>query len=203
LGGADLREAQRYHTGVLGLRDLILGRREVDSAVVVVEPPRASEILKLGYDSALSGLSRQDALLGSTRNRATALLSASTVGTAFAASVGLINNDPAKGIVLRGWAAISLLVVVVVIGILVLVIVWPIKWYHFPEPTVYLNQYERGRSLERFYTYAIKNLQEAIAVNNKVLRRLANILSAAIILVTVQLMLIVVVFALLRNGAVR
>src|SRR3954452_3505216 len=71
-------------------------------ARAAASPP--NEVIKLAYEEARAALKEQDATLSNIRNRATGLLAAAAVGTSFAAAVGLLNTDPARGTVLPIWA---------------------------------------------------------------------------------------------------
>ena len=87
----------------------------------------ADEVLELAYSAVTAALKEQDGTLSSLRNRATALLSAAAVGTSFAAAVGLLNLDPARGSVFPAWSGWLLLVLIVLIGISVMMVLWPIS----------------------------------------------------------------------------
>jgi hypothetical protein len=152
----------------------------------------ANEILKLGYESGIALLARQDQTLGNVRNRATALFSATTVATSLAAAVGFLNRDLAKGAVIPDSAAIALIVIVVLVGVVSLFIVWPVDWVHGPSPAAFppvattLNE-------DTFRSSAIEHLTKGVLENERKLRRRQHALEVAIVLVVIEL---VVVFSL-------
>src|SRR5688500_3313215 len=91
----------------------------------------ADEIVRLAYDEARAALREQDATLANLRNRASALLAAAAVGTSFAATVGLLNVDPKRGDALPLWAGWILLSSVALVGVGVLVVLWPATNWQF------------------------------------------------------------------------
>jgi hypothetical protein len=103
--------------------------------------------LELAYDAAVKLLSVQDATLGNLRNRATGLLSVVALATTFSTGIGIINRDPTKGPIFPDWAAFLLLVILVAIGILSMVILWPIRgWAYGVDPRVILQKREQEKS---------------------------------------------------------
>lgn len=103
-----------------------------------------NEVVKLAFEEARAALKEQDATLGNLRNRATGLLAAASVGTSFAASVGFLNTDPTKGVVFPPWAGWTLLPLTLLIGVGVMVILWPAAdWSYGPTAKVILDACDR------------------------------------------------------------
>ena len=151
----------------------------------------ANEILKLGYDSGIALLARQDQALGNVRNRATALFSAATVATSFAAAVGLLNTDPTKGSVIPGWAAVSLVLVVVLVGVVSFFIVWPVRdWVPGPDPAAFAAA--AGLTEDDFREAAIRQLSKGVLENERKLRRRQQALEVSIVLLVVELTIVVI-----------
>ena len=105
----------------------------------------ADEVLKIGYDTAVAELSRQDTTLGNIRSRTTGLMAAASVATSFAASVGLLNTDVSKGEVLPPKVAYGLVALVVLLGIINIYVVAPVSvWTYGPNPglALYASKHE-------------------------------------------------------------
>ena len=124
------------------------GRREAfncdDEAGGAVSDSR----LELAYDAAVNLLSVQSAALGNLRNRATGLLSVAALATTFSTGLGLINQDPTKGSLFPEWATVFLLAILVALGVLSMVILWPIRgWAYAVDPRIVLQklEYEKER----------------------------------------------------------
>ncbi len=90
----------------------------------------ANEILKLAYQAAGETLAQQDSTLGNLRTRATGLLAAAAVGTSFATGVGLYKAEPGPS-TLPSWAGWVLLGLTIVIGVSVMIALWPATDWNF------------------------------------------------------------------------
>jgi hypothetical protein len=139
--------------------------------------------LELAYDAAAKTLTMQDTTLGNVRTRANNLLATAALFTSFSAGVGLINTDPKKGAVLSSGSGGALLAAVILLGISVLVVVWPTKKWHFgPSATAILAQVDQGKdeiALRRFVTDAMIS---GIAENKKSLAWKQRFFRAAVVL---------------------
>lgn len=94
-------------------------------------PP--NEVLKLAYDAVRGSLQQQDTTLANLRNRATGLIAAAAVGTSVAAGVGLFRPTTSGG-QLPVWAGWTLLILTILIGVSVLLALWPIReWSYGPS----------------------------------------------------------------------
>jgi hypothetical protein len=153
----------------------------------------SSEILNLGYEAALRAISQQDATLANFRNRAMTLLSATTVVTTLATSVGLLNINPSRGSPIPVWAAVALLSAAVLIGVCSLYIIWPVaKWSYGTNPAAYVHNHQKGRDEDDFKIRVIESLDGASRENRSALQRRSWALRAAVALLIVELGMIVV-----------
>jgi hypothetical protein len=150
----------------------------------------ANEILKLGYESGIALLARQDQTLGNVRNRATALFSATTVATSLAAAVGLLNNDRGKESMIPYPAAVALIVIVVLVGVASLFIVWPVDWVHGPNPAAF-PPVATTLDEDTFRSSAIEHLAKGVSENERKLRRRQHALEVAIALLVIELVVVV------------
>jgi hypothetical protein len=144
----------------------------------------ANPVLDLAYDAARAALHEQDTTLANVRNRAAGLLSTSTVATTVAAAVGLLNNDPARGAVFPAWAGWILLLGLIIVGIGVMAVLWPVAhWKYGPAPGKLLSVAEQDiDSVRRSATEAMIKFIEA---NDKRLRgRMLIFQAAAAVFVT-------------------
>lgn len=113
------------------------------------EQSESDRRLELAYGAAEKKLSMQDATLASVRTRATNLLAIAALFTSFSAWIGVINIDPTKGSVLGPVAGIGLLTLVVLLGVSVLVVVWPVKvWAFVPwvSKIMQMNESDEGEA---------------------------------------------------------
>ena len=95
--------------------------------------------IKLAYDAAVNELTREDTTLGNLRNRSNAVLTIAALITSFAAGIGFIQIDPAKGTTFPNWAAIALLAILAVIVALNVVVMWPIDFAFGPSASAFLR----------------------------------------------------------------
>lgn len=94
-------------------------------------PEQSDKRLELAYAACQQTLTMQDGTLGNLRTRANNLLAAAALFTSFSTGVGLINNDPTKGSVFPHAAALALIVIVALLGVSVLIVLWPAKNWVF------------------------------------------------------------------------
>lgn len=130
----------------------------------------AEEITRLAYDEARAALREQDATLANVRNRATGLLAAAAVGTSFAAGVGLLNTDPARGATFPLWAGWTMFGLITSIGVGVSIVLWPVtRWSFGPHPAALLRHasHDADDTLRR----ATEAMIVAMASNDRLLTR--------------------------------
>lgn len=126
----------------------------------------ADEVLKLAYEAALAALKEQDTSLKSVGNRATGLLSASALGTSFAAAIGVLNTDAARGPVVPQWAGWSMLTLVMLIGVACIMVLWPTSDWNFgTSPRTLLDH--AGKDVDEVLSGATKALADAVDANER------------------------------------
>ncbi|MGQ0778029.1 MAG: hypothetical protein ACT4NY_27065 [Pseudonocardiales bacterium] len=141
------------------------------------------DVLTLAYDSALNALREQDSTISNLRNRATGLLAAAAVGTSFTTALGLLNTDPDRGAIFPPWAGWTVVGLVALIGISVMVVLWPApKWIFGPDPAKLLEN--AGKDIDDVRRIATRALLLGITANNRsiALRVTAYRLSAGLLL---------------------
>jgi hypothetical protein len=158
----------------------------------------ADEIARLAYDEARAALREQDATLSNVRNRATALLAATAVGTSFAATVGLLNVDPDRGDVVPAWAGWALLMLVILVGAGVMIVLWPASNWQF-GPSAHKLLDSVGTDTDRVFRAATQAMISAIASNDRLLRRRMDAYRAAVVVLMTQVALLVLIMTLSRS----
>jgi hypothetical protein len=102
--------------------------------------------LELAYDAGERKLAMQDNSLNNVRTRANNLLATAALFTSFSAGVGLINTDRSKGAVLSPGAGTALLIVIILLGLSVLYVLWPVrKWKFVSNASKILTMYNEGQ----------------------------------------------------------
>lgn len=95
----------------------------------------ADKRLEIASDAGVATLKRQGETLNSLRNRASAVLSVAALVISVGGGIGLVKAGASSGTAVPRWAGFSLLAVVVIIGILVVVVQWPVrKWAYGLSP---------------------------------------------------------------------
>jgi hypothetical protein len=159
----------------------------------------ADEVVRLAYDEARAALREQDATLGNVRNRATALLAAAAVGTSVAATVGLLNTDPNRGQVFPAWAGWVLLLLVAAVGAGVMAVLWPApKWQFGPNPRRLLDA--AGADTDGVLRAATDAMIAALASNDRQLRQRMNAYRGAVLVLTAQVTVLILIMILARGG---
>ncbi|TYP86881.1 hypothetical protein [Blastococcus xanthinilyticus] len=150
----------------------------------------AGELTQLAYDEARAALREQDATLTSVRNRATGLLGAAAVATSFSTTVGLLNVDPARGGVLPTWAGWVLLFSVALIGVGVMVVLWPAPDWNFgPSARKLLDSV--GAETDVVMQAATRAMIAGMASNDRRLERRMTAYRASVVVLMAQLVLLV------------
>jgi len=125
--------------------------------------------LDLAYDAALDSLKMQEARLSGLRTRATGVLSTAALVTSFSTGLGLINTNPKMGTVFPKWAALALLAVLVAIGVLDMVVLWPAKsWQFGPDVREMLLKHDGGTAaVDDIRRYVIDDALDGVKRNDK------------------------------------
>jgi len=123
--------------------------------------------LELAYDAALDSLKMQEARLSGLRTRATGVLSAAALVTGFSTGLGLINTNPKMGAVFPKWAALALLAVLVAIGVLDMVVLWPAQWQFGPDVREMLCKHDGGTAVDDIRRYVIDDALDGVERNKK------------------------------------
>jgi hypothetical protein len=122
--------------------------------------------LELAYDAALDSLKMQEARLSGLRSRATGVLSAAALVTGFSTGLGLINTNPKMGVVFPKWAALALLAVLVAIGALDMVVLWPAqRWQFGPDVREMLCKHDGGTTVDDIRRYVIDDALDGVKCN--------------------------------------
>jgi hypothetical protein len=151
--------------------------------------------LELAYDAVIKLLSIQDGSLGNLRTRATGLLSVAALVTTFSTGLGLINLDPAKAPIFPTWTALLLLAILVVIGVLSMIILWPIRhWRYGANPTIILQKSEQEKTEEEIRRDITLDLISGLEKNRGHLRIRFICYQWAVIFLLVEVVTLVIAF---------
>jgi hypothetical protein len=158
----------------------------------------ADDLTRLAYDEARAALREQDATLANVRNRATALLAAAAVATSFSTTVGLLNVDPNRGNVFPTWAGWVLLCSVALIGVGVMVVLWPAPDWNFgPSARKLLDSV--GTETEVVMQAATRAMIAAMASNDRRLKQRMTAYRATVVVLMAQLVLLALTMILARS----
>lgn len=155
-----------------------------------------SEADALAYDAASLALSQQDQTLGSLRNRATGLLSVAALAVTFVGSVGLVSGDAKLERVFPTWAALALVLIVVLVGACVMNVLWPASFHFGPDPVRIVDLHGKQRSDVEIRREVTAALIQGMASNVRVITRKQRAfrLAAGLLLLEVLLISAVVLF---------
>ncbi|MFD3829726.1 hypothetical protein [Streptomyces sp. NPDC058621] len=98
------------------------------------DPDAASR--KLAFDTVMAQMTAQDRTLTNLRNRATGLFSIASFVIALSSTLGLVG---AGGDKFPLWAAITLLAIFFVQGLLIMAVLWPVYFHFGPDPIQMLD----------------------------------------------------------------
>jgi hypothetical protein len=154
--------------------------------------------LELAYTAAVKAVEQQDATLGNLRNRAAGLLSAVTIATTFAASLGLFSSDPARTMPLPDWSTWVLLALLIAVGALSIAVMWPMTMAYGVDARKVMAKRAEDPAIDSVRTYLINELVAAHERNQKAVVRKFHYYQGAIIALTVETA--VLVFALILKG---
>ena len=155
--------------------------------------------LELAYAAAVKAVEQQDATLGNLRNRAAGLLSAVTIATTVAASLGLFSSDPAKAIPLPGWSKWVLLGLILAVGALSLAVTWPVTIAFGVDARKVLAQRAKTPAIDSVRSYLIDELVAAHGRNQTAVVRKFHYFQGAVLALTVETA--VLVLALILRGS--
>jgi hypothetical protein len=131
----------------------------------------ADKRLEIACDAGVATLKRQGETLNSLRNRASAVLSVAALVISVGGGIGLIKADASHGALPR-WAGFSLIGVVVVIGILVVTVQWPVrKWAYGLGPGPVFELLEEERDEDALRLKLILLMANAVKKNEGVLNK--------------------------------
>lgn len=154
--------------------------------------------LELAYAAAVKAVEQQDDTLGNLRNRAAGLLSAVTIATTFAASLGLFSSDPTRTTPLAGWSKWVLLGLLIAVGALTIAVTWPVTIAFGVDARLVLAQREKTPGIDSVRRYLIDELVKAHGRNEKKIRRKFHYFQAAVVALAVETA--VLVLALILKG---
>jgi len=150
--------------------------------------------LELAYDAAQKKLAMQDATLSNVRTRANNLLAAAALFTSFSAGVGLINTDPNKGKVLSACTGGALLTILILLGISVLVVVWPVDWVFVPSAAIIMSMIrdqQTQHTEDSIRTYVTDEMVKGGNKNHNKLKRKQKFFRAAVVLLVAEVVFLV------------
>jgi len=153
----------------------------------------ADKRLELAYDAGQRLLAMQDTTLGNVRTRANNLLAVAALFTSFAAGLGLINADRTNGPVISPCAAIALLVIVLLLGIMVIYVIWPVDWVFGPSARLIMEKYNDGEDETAIRKYVIEKMIEGGKKNDVALRDKQLAFRVAVILLLVEIVLLLMI----------
>lgn len=143
--------------------------------------------IELAYDALQGTLKAQDTNLSNLRNRATGLFSAAAVVTTFSTAVGLMTNDPSKGRLLPVWAAISSLVLVILIGSAVMYTLWPVRsWAFGPNSDAILKRVDKQLDVDAIRRTIVEKYQPYVEANDRSVRRRSTAYRVGIVLLGLE-----------------
>jgi hypothetical protein len=116
--------------------------------------------LSLAYEAARDALVRQETTLTNLRTRATGILTVAALAVSFSAGLGLFATDPSKGRVLPQWATLSMLGILIATGGLVMMVLWPVKDWHFGPDARKLLRWSRRFDLDEVRRKSVKKMTE-------------------------------------------
>ncbi len=165
------------------------------------EEAASDKRLELAYEAAQRKLSVQDATLGNVRTRANNLLAAAALFTSFAAGIGLINANSGHGAIISRWAAVTLLVVVALLGLSALSVIWPAKgWAFVPSASKIMQMYHSGEDETAIRKFVIAAMIEGGNANSVKLKRKQDAFRVAAGLLLSEIILLLAVLILKKGG---
>ena len=158
--------------------------------------PPSEQQLELSYDAGEKTMSAQDTHLGDVRSRANILLSTSALFISFSAGIGLIKTDPTKGAVLSPTKGIVLLFVVLVLGLCVLYVLWPVKEWIYSADAEKLMKRSNSDTRKELQAFVVEEMIKGINRNDNALNAKQRAFRFAAALLIVEIVLLVVFLTL-------
>jgi hypothetical protein len=154
--------------------------------------------LELAYDACVNLLSVQDGTLANLQNRATGLLSVAALAPTFSTGVGLINRDPAKGPIFPEWASLLLLAILVAMGVLSMIVLWPVqsRWGYGIDPRVVLQKVQQEKTEDEIRQEITLEVVSALEENQKEIDLRSVCYRWGAGLLVIEIMVLVTAFAL-------
>jgi hypothetical protein len=150
--------------------------------------------ISLAYDAGVSALRQQDTTLSNLRNRATGLFSTAALVTSFGGGLGLVNANLADGgAEFPAWAALALLIILIVIGVLFVLLQWPLKkWSYGPHPRLILDKATESTDIQRIKRELAVDLGQTMEENARRIRLRSRFLQASGVLLVAEVVIFVV-----------
>jgi hypothetical protein len=156
-------------------------------------PDVGDTAISLAYDAGLSALRQQDTTLSNLRNRATGLFSTAALVTSFGGGLGLINANMADGAEFPAWAVLALLIILIVIGVLFVLLQWPLKkWSYGPHPRLILDKATESTDIQRIKRELAVDLGQTMEQNANRIRLRSRFLQASVVLLVAEVVIFVV-----------
>ncbi|MER7832145.1 hypothetical protein [Streptomyces sp. NPDC095602] len=160
--------------------------------------PNDGERLTLGYEMAKSLLASQDRTVTNLRTRASGILATAALIVTFSTSIGLLRSDAQKNLLFPTWAAWTLLGIIVLQGICVMSVLWPVS-FSFGHSVIDMVDPRQSRAAEApINLWLVEQLINDLKENRSQIDRMAKALRAAMVLLLVEVVIIVI--ALITAG---
>jgi len=132
----------------------------------------------------------QNQTLGNIRARTASLLPTSAVSVTFATSVGWLANNPTAdgGIRMPTWVTIALLGFVIAIGVVTMIVQWPVVWSFDSGTEVYRDAADEAAAQRA----AIAKLELVVAKNHARLGFLFTVFEIGVVLLAIETVLVVI-----------
>jgi hypothetical protein len=144
--------------------------------------------LELAVNAGLANLKQQDATLRNLRNRAAGILTTAALVTAFAGSLGLVGKEQ-----FPRWAALLLLVVLVLIGMLAIAVQWPTHGWAFGlDPQLILGRIDQGDDEDKLHRYLAGELKTAMSCNSQIIHRCGILYRIAAGLLVIEMVILTI-----------
>lgn len=144
--------------------------------------------LALAYAAGEQQLAALTSSMESLRTRANNILAATALFVSFAAGIGLLNTDPSKGAVLPTPAKALLLGLIVAVGVLSLLVAWPVKeWVYTTSAAKILKRRESGDDEDAIRKFVIEAMIAGARANRKKLDRKQSAFRWATILLVAEI----------------
>lgn len=146
--------------------------------------------LELAVNAGLANLKQQDTTFGNLRNRSAGVLTTAALVTTFAGGLGLIEKSR-----IPRWAALALLVVLVLIGVLVVAVQWPARVWSFGlDPGLILERVDSGYDEDGLHRYLARELKTAMSSNDKIIHKRGILYRIAAGLLMVEVVILAITF---------